>query len=81
MANNTGPCHSRVAKTLLNTQNITLLRIEDADAIGYHNITVLNTNIRPFQTLRKKSLHASGLPMPTLMTSCYGYAGDRPLSY
>ena len=37
MANNTGPCHSRVAKTLLSTQNITLLRIEDADAIGYHN--------------------------------------------
>ena len=35
---NTGPCHLRVAKTLLNTQNIKLLRIYDADAIGCHNI-------------------------------------------
>jgi len=33
---NTGPCHLNVAKTLLNTQNIKLLRIYDAGAIGYH---------------------------------------------
>ena len=30
-------CVVRVAKTLVNTQNIKLLRTSDADAIGYHN--------------------------------------------
>ena len=38
---NTGPCCSRVAKTLLNSQNKKILRIYDADAVAYHSVTVL----------------------------------------
>ena len=58
---NTGPCHFRVAKNmLLNTRNIKFCESKNlnADTIGYQNVTVLNINIRPFQTLRKNSLHA-----------------------
>ena len=48
---NTGACRLRVAKTLLNTQNIKFFKNLKCHAIGYHNLTVLNINIIRFQTI------------------------------
>jgi len=48
---NTGPCHLRVAKTLLNSQNMKLLKFKTPMLLGITIVTVLNNNIRPFQTL------------------------------
>jgi len=62
---NAGQCHLRVAKTLLNTQNIQIYYVWNFKEFKTpmllsqsHNVTVLNINIRLFQTLRKKSLRA-----------------------
>jgi len=52
---NTGPCHLRVAKTLLRTQNRKLLKnIKTLMLLVITVITILNCNIRPFQTRHKK---------------------------
>ena len=55
---NTGPCHLRVAKTLLDTQNVFFKEFKTPMLLDITTVTVLNANSRLFQTLYKKSLHA-----------------------
>jgi len=42
---NTGPCHSRVAKTLLNTYNITTVTVLNINTNNININTSININI------------------------------------